>query len=1597
MSSEGDPGRDPSTTALSTVAVQAGDTQIIISVLKSGDLIQLQLTEAHPDLLEIGNNQEESRKLLQEHDQLMTGLKRNEGRVQELLKQADETMEEKQGDERVYEAMALSLSEAWTTLTNHLQKRRTLLLLTCQFYDHALEFAIKIDESEELQSSGQDLIRTEAELSAELMQKYSNMKRGLLEKSMLVLNKSYELLDYLRGFQADSALQYGGGALAARNSKRKVDGLLELLQDRRRQVDQRMTRQIQDLELSRKICQWEKQEQEVMRWLREDAEQYLDQKLLGSSLSESEEILQEYKEFELKARDWGLLVERLVQQVVDMVSSGSGSAALLEVLSEKSRSLSAAHERFWNLLMDRRGNLQETNSFFSSANKAFEELAVVESGIKGLKTQTVNLPDLAKQHEELHRRIRDAAADPLLRAQIILQKLSTQSAQVGGVQRMLGYLRERVDGLSRQCQAYRELAGKRQQLLASFDDLEDKITGWIKSSNGVLSSSTQPGSALSEAQDALNKHLELSTHTQGAVKELEVAGGIVEEVRKLESSNVVELSNRVSLLRDQLQNLQRNVTVRVETLRPYVRFLLSADEVEEQVKLLDCYRNRPETEEENEEVGAAVKEVMDERWQTFLQKFLSMQDQGNNFINSANMVSESLSLNVKAATSVVEKTMENLNRKKSELTDLWTSWQLQYSQMKSVKKQWKKFKDQIKKVVNELKALEGSLTPVCKADVGRDLQMVMKLQENFSSTKPQFLPLNAEVEFLVKTAELLVLKGIPMKEKSERVGELLLVHQRVRDKIREHETVLSMAVKFHQLYQELDTLLRTEPVKGFSDPAQARLQLSQHQERQNHVNHLYKLALSLGADLTTTVRQSVLVFSVQDKLERLKQGSVNWAAQASRCEENLLSNVHYCSFKEEISELKESFKDLKKKFNNLKFNYMKKNEKLRNLKAVKNQMQQIEIYAEKLQVLKKKLQAFTLKLSSSGEKHLMDSSPRELEDGMNELQRQLGDFERTVEEYRQNLELSMKLQQAMEEYQFWCDEASSTIVRVGKYSSQCKTKEAISTLYKQFEKFVWPTIPQQEERISQITELAVRLHGAEEGKKYTEKTVHKHSEIVESIKELSSGLLDLEAKLQAESLKKPQSADENKPYDTIETPEAKETGHTPEMRGSDGTKEEPPTTKPDSRKPQPGKSLSQNTPDQTRVLSETHSYTQEAYSKTITSSSTVERKEHTHTCFSHTHTFSISNSPVERDRKIYALQKTKSSSQDTPPPVPLVHGAPHNKNEASYPAEEELSFSQNVLDPGVPLDVDVHPDHLTEESFSNDEYECTSPDDMSLPPLSETPESTVDLDGYCLSSHSTHPNQCGHQGAPSQAECYPSPTTGPTCRFRAESSSFVHSPLTVPTPTIVSSTISSILRSGKPQPGTPSERQHAAVYSVHESRTETQECVHDPAPARPGHARASNMHAPPKPPLTSEPEIRRVGGARASANPAPPPHAPIFSKHLSKATVTEGSPVTLEVEVTGYPEPAVTWLKNGRTVTGDERVSLSCKEGKHVLFIQSSAERDSGRYTVSASNQAGSASSSSALHVGGTACQDLDTLKLDWQTCFGTLCILLWLLYLLVL
>uniref|UniRef100_A0A674CYL2 Coiled-coil domain-containing protein 141-like n=1 Tax=Salmo trutta TaxID=8032 RepID=A0A674CYL2_SALTR len=1600
MSNKGDTGGQPAaTTTISTIAVQAGDSQIIVAVLKCGELVKLQLTEANPNLLEIGSNQDETKKLLDEHQQLLIKLKKHEAGVWALLEEADRMAEEKKENEgEVYEAMANSLSDAWRTLILMLEKRRSLLHLASEFFDRALEFAIRIDEAEEFQSREQEL--ADAECLKELLLKHSVMKRGLLDKSMLVLNKSRDLLDFLREFQTEEALQRSEALQGAHSSCGRVESLMEILQDRRRQVDQHMKQQLLDLEVILSIYQWDRQEQEVTHWFKSNADLYFERDHLGSTLTENEELLQEYKKFEEKAKDWSELVEKLLAQASELLAGEAEGQAEAETghVSERSLALRALHEHFWNLMMGRLAHLQESNAFFSSANKAFGVLGTVESQLKGLKSQTLRLPKLAKKHEELLRSIKESATDPLQRGQLILQKVDPQSTQVEGVKRMLGYVRERVDTLSRECHAHRALAAKRQQLVSTCEDLIDKISVWLKSSNCVLSRNTEPGSLLSQSEDMLNKHLELSSQTQ-VVRDKAMAEQIT-ELKTLECPEATEFSNKASLLVEELKTVTRNITSRIDNIRPYVGFLRIAEEVEEQMQSLhESYNWKPE-EEENKESSVTSKEIADAKWQSMLERFLAMQDLGNNYINSSNMVSEDLNLNVRVAIGVVEKTMEELNKKKMDLSDLWTSWQLHVSQVKSIKKQWKKYKEQLKKTVHDLKSVEEVLVPTSKVDLGSDLKTVSKLLENFSLDKPHFLQLNAEVEYMVKTSELLALKGIPIKEKSEKVTEMLHLHQRVKDNIKEYESVLKMAVKFHQLYEEvtthslrLDKLLTSEPVTGFSETSQAKIQLIQHQDRQSHIRHLYNLAISLGGDISNTHASGFTVWRLQERLERLERGCVNWSAEANRCEESLTSNLHYCVFKEEITELRESFKDLKKKFNNLKFNYMKRNDKSRNLKAVKNQIQQIEMYNEKLQ---KRMQAFTVKVTSNTEKHLKGSSPREIEDAVNELQRQLGDFDKTVEEYRGNLDMSVKLQQAMEEYQFWCDEASATIVRVGKYSSQCKTREAVSILYKQFEKFVWPTVPQQEERISQITELAVRLHGAEEGKKYMEKTLTRHNEIVESIKELCNGLMDLEAKLQLKTAGAVERERDSK-TGSIATGRTVETGVAARPGGL-GT----------ARSHQLTLCFRMTSP-RGKIYSDDN------------------------TCY--------------YCAFVYFFQSLQGEpfSQDVSPMLPPTGGL------------TEGNLQRHNL--------------MTEESLSNDEYECTSPDDISLPPLSETPESNIvlsendmDLDGVCLSSqsHTIHINQYSHQlhstrnnennnsqsqqRIREQTERCHSPTVGLNTKFREESSSFVHSTLTVPAPSLVSNTLSSILKSkgipNLPKPNLPNlapvgplglNECHQTMYSVHESSvTETQECVHDPssvmvrgaaAPsAFPAAAttRSLNTHATPSPltttavtptdqgqdpdlcnPTDIREDIRLPGTSRSVGITLAGQGPPHFSKLLSSPTVMEGLPVTLEVEVTGFPEPTLTWFKNGEKLTIDEHIELSQKKGKHALFIQKVTETDAGLYVCRAVNSSGTLSSSAALQVKArnNSCPEpgYALLKLDWHTCFGTLCFLLYLLYLLLL
>ncbi|XP_072903216.1 coiled-coil domain-containing protein 141 isoform X4 [Hemitrygon akajei] len=1573
MSSENNFGGRPSATTVSTVAVQIGDSRIVVAILKSGMCVELQLVESKPNLLEIGSNLDETKKLLNEHEILLVKLKAHEEGVKDLLHEADKTAEAHIDQSQLYDEMGKTLGENWKTLNQLLESRKKLLKMASEFFEQALEFAIKIDEAEDFLNSTQ--ILDDLESLKQLLYDHQQLKKVLLTNSMDLLNKSQELITIIKEFKAPGSKMNSELIYGAHSSCMKIESLLEMLQDRRRQVEEQSYHQRLSLEKILQLYQWEQQVDEVMQWFQHHGETYLQNERLGSSLTENEQLQQEHRELECKAKEFTSLVERLKGEADEMLLNAEITEK--EQMALQNQKMQLMCEEFWLLMKDRDVLLQEAYDFFRSANKGFDALGGIENKLKQLNTKTLSLPELSKEHKTLGLAIEDATSDALLKGEMLLNKADSQSFRAFGISEMIGYIQQRVDQLTGQCFADKELTSKKQQLTASFDDHFEKVSGYLQACRSQLSSKLEPGSCLSETKDVLKKYLELSDQAKVIANELKHIEDIIKQAEAFEVPEVISFSEKFITLNAEWKGLCWNLNARIDHLQYYMNFLKQAEEVEASMRSFeDCYQSL--TIKDSEETIRSVLELADSKWQLVLKNFLVLQDLAFNFKSTVNMKDESLDLNLKKSENVLESTIDRLDKRKLNLTEQWTSCQLHLNQIRSVKKQWKKFKEELKKAIHGLKMLEDDLVPKSNFELGCNLEAIVKLQDKFNKAKPQLQQLNAEVEYRIKTAELWTLKGVSTKERNEKIMEFIKVHQQVKNKIKDYEMLLLMAIKFHHTTQELQDMMESgeleyPEISTIPDnSSQAKIQLRLHQENQAHVCHLYKLSLTLAMDIISITQHSksiqASVDSLQQKLEVLESGSALWSAKAHQQAEELEANLHYCTTKEEISELKESYKDLKRKFNNLKFSHLKKKEKFSNLKVIRTQVQQVEMYIERIENFKKKMLQCATKVSKALEICTNKAEVNPVGESLNELQRDLNELNRTVEEYKQNLDMTVHLQKAMEESQFWCEDTSATVVRVGKYSSDCKTKEAVAVLYKQFEKFVWPTVPQQEERIQQITEMAKQLYGPEEAKNIVKQMMTKHNEILDSIKELCNGLRDLESKLH-------------------------------------------------------------NTTD----------------SSGFTQSSPVDPD------------LQMTSQTMENHEQEELIEASSKSSVDLVQVEPLkVKSDGFVSNEITDSVAEDPSRQEAIelhhlsTDGSTVTEGDLQNELLADENLSIEEYECMSPDDISLPPLPDTPESTLlhsetEVDKTSrLSFHSLHAGLCSGQPqkqiscsrvmdtfenlAPltpvdkinhprpySELECHhasdPNPSDKPCTKYRSESSSFIHSPLTILAPKIVSNTLSHILKSQIVTSSSVCDSTHEAherrlqTHDMHESLT-NQESLHDsngdcfrkemssnkndlyilPGSLTVPHNVQNIVHdADHRMDIVIHKEIRHTSRnvcKLACTNPT-------FSKMLSNVSVVEGSPVTLEIEVTGLPEPTLTWYKNGQKLTTDQHLKISQKEGKHILFIEKVSDKDAGTYVAQAKNSSGAVSSSAVLQVQGNChlrCFHIDFI--DWFTCLGVLCLI---------
>lgn len=96
------------------------------------------------------------------------------------------------------------------------------------------------------------------------------------------------------------------------------------------------------------------------------------------------------------------------------------------------------------------------------------------------------------------------------------------------------------------------------------------------------------------------------------------------------------------------------------------------------------------------------------------------------------------------------------------------------------------------------------------------------------------------------------------------------------------------------------------------------------------------------------------------------------------------------------------------------------------------------------------------------------------------------------------------------------------------------------------------------------------------------------------------------------------------------------------------------------------------------------------------------------------------------------------------------------------------------------------------------------------------------------------------------------------------------------------------------------------------------------------------------------------------------PVKPEFVLKLHPLKVVEGFPVKFEVKAIGYPEPKITWTRNGVEVIADNKhiKIYELPDGTSVLLLDSSNQaRDALMYKAVATNEVGEAETSAELTV----------------------------------
>ncbi|KAK3083136.1 hypothetical protein FSP39_014900 [Pinctada imbricata] len=1102
-----------STTTISTVAVQSGRSKVILAILRGAEWIRVRVHQMEPDLTDVGSTMEEALQLRQEHNEMLAKLKTKEEEIKRLLSSADTYAVENPSQSEVYTAMAETLNEAWNELNAKLRHRSQLLEQSVMFHQSAQDFSSKMEQAQGKFSAV--LPTQDVNTARHLLQQHQDIKKGILESSKNTLQLGNSLLERIREMGMHADLQNRHATTAACYG---IEHLLELLQDRRRRLEDIWEQRRIRLEQCLQLCQLDQEVNKVLEWFRTVGSSYLQRTDLGDSYHYTQIIQEEHYRFESQARQIQETVLRLVRQADQLLRRSNLDA---EGVKYRLQTVDRECENFMVKLDIRRKNISQAVSFFDLAETALTKLGQIE-----VQLNTMDLPrnsaELADRHSQLSNAIVEISTPALHEGRILLERVSRDDTGADGVRRRMTELQDRCSRLESLCKARRAEAWERSQSYLIFEEKYTAMHTWMTQIvQSTLSRHGNPGGDLASAEDFMEVHQQLQQDIGEKNAEVDalLAAGV--DLVKSGDQEAHTAAEKVDTLRKQIKRLTVIVETRIQISIVYVTFHKLVQQLSNNMNGLE-HILRSETEDLQDLTDSAVKHT-EELWNTVSSTYNQMNDRGREFLSTSSMTKDDSTIDMRQSINTVERITSEYRERMTILSTTYESWYTHVSSSRQFKTQWHQFVQDARKTIDWVMKIENEFFPVIAGDLGSSIETANRYQQRFEEFNPtfqtidwvmkiereffypnlagnlgqnigaaqemqrkctEFMPMckraQEEIEKHLSTAELLSLKGDTKGQKDQIVNELIKVHQRFTARIHEYQILLKMTIQFFSNLDQLDRLIeRTEreymESELPSDLSQAETLLEEHKRKKQEVSSLINYTADEGEKIVVRVRQTDAEAAAQDDVERVLKVTAEykqrWNQAWEEQEKRLKQNLQICQFNYDLRQIHSEIDELHHHLQARRGSYGN------SLPAAKMNSQAYKQFEMTVDLIEKKIQNFT----STAELMVHDrhDDAVHINRELDMLKNKWTTFHTSVKNYRELLEYSIEYYQLYDESESWRKEANNLLLHIGRRVTECNSSQDAEQLLRNIDNFLQNGKPQQEARLDRMSQLAVDLYGDE--------------------------------------------------------------------------------------------------------------------------------------------------------------------------------------------------------------------------------------------------------------------------------------------------------------------------------------------------------------------------------------------------------------------------------------------------------------------------------------------------------------------------------------